>query len=340
MSEGMVDWLEGAGARRSSGSEYIMKCPWCMKRQHLYINSEPGVDSDGNDLPAGRFICFSCDEKSLSILKLVVEVDGIEWHEARKLLWAWRVGHIEFKRINPSATKATVAETKPERDGTLPPEFEPLWDGTKWLWPKYLTRRGLDRDLACRMGLGVCRSGEYVDRVIMPIVCPNGSSFTARSIKPDAYLRYKAGPNAGRLLYGWQGLDGTKDGLIVEGPFDCLAAYQAGIPSVALMGLRLRDEQLDMLASSKTKWTVMLDGSADALTSAARIARKLPGTRVAYCPAGRKDPGESTAEELRASYANSVPADEARLAALAAVEEERSQRPICTLGMRMRAIAW
>ena len=120
---------------------------------------------------------------------LIAELEGITLQKARAIMARWKLGTVKWHR-------EVFKETQQPDGDWLPAEFEPVFDGKRWLWPRYLDGR-TTREVAAKMGLGVCRSGEYAHRIILPIVCPAGCSFTARTIWPDETLRYKAGPGAG-----------------------------------------------------------------------------------------------------------------------------------------------
>lgn len=302
MSE-LESYLEAYGAKPGSGSEWQMDCPFCGKSSHLYVNSEPREDPyRGGELPAGRWICFRCSKKGLHFADVMAEIEGITFAEARSIIGGWSYSGINWRRDMFKNLR---------RDGKnnalldwLPPEFESVRD----VWPVYLNERGVPKPLAKRLGLGVCRSGEYKDRLIIPISCPGGRSFTARTLLKSERLRYKGGPGSGRLLFGYQSVDWWKGPIvIVEGAFDAMRVLQSYLPCVALMGKQIREHQLEMLRPlAARRFVIMLDN--DALRDAADVANKLWG-RATVATALETDPGDSSPEEIANSVATSVSAE-------------------------------
>lgn len=313
MTSDLQMYLEASGAKPSSNNEYVLDCPKCMKSGHLYVSTEPRDSADGRELPAGRFICFKCDFRGLSFAWLMVELDGVSLSTARNTIAKWKMGTVAWRRdaFRMAAGKAEAEKQSAAGDDDwLPAEFEPLFDGKRWLWPKYLTERKTSREVAARLKLGVCRSGEYAHRIILPIVCPAGRSFTGRTIWADEDLRYKSGPGAGQLLFGWQSLEGQDFAVIVEGPFDAMRVIEAGLPCVALLGKQLRAGQEAMLLSApRRNYVVMLD--ADAHDDALGIAKRLHG--MVSKPL-RKDPGDSTPAEVMAAFESAELPTQARIA--------------------------
>ena len=343
------DYLEAAGARRSSGGEWILDCPFCGKGGHLYVNADR---SEISEKPAGRWICFKCGEGSLAFPRLMAELEGTSLSEAR-MEWArMRVGKVASvssrfpPRINASVRpdkRERLAEPAtelpngvgpfelprgedPEPEGenpVLPPEYEPLFDGKRWLWPDYLNphgpecswrckgHRAVPRRLAAGLKLGLARSGEFNNRLIFPLDCPTGSGFTARSLLPEDMepIRYKSGPDAGRLCFGWSSTLGQTEVTVCEGPFDALRAIQAGLPAIAILGKRLRQQQRALLTRFE-RVIVMLDN--DARRDAADLAESLSGVvdRVLIAEV-RSDPGDATPEEVRAAFDAAAPWDSA-----------------------------
>lgn len=150
----------------------------------------------------------------------------------------------------------------------------------------------------------------------MPIRSPTVQSWTARAVAPEAFLRYKAGPGAGRLLFGWKQAQGAQTLVVNEGPYDAMAVRQTGLRAVALMGLQLREYQLQLIRAMKCKRIVwMLDATAvkDALTQ----AEKLPGESMIAAPLGFKDASEALekgqAVAIRQSVADAIPWGEAHM---------------------------
>lgn len=314
----LAAYLDSVGARPSAGSEMVLRCPFCSRSGHLYVNVEAGETWDGKKKPAGRWICFGCGEKSQDFARLMAELDSIPFREARATIAKWRLDGLKFIRPQDQVIM-------PEGQW-LPPEYESCDE----VWPKYLTRRNISRDIAKQFKLGVCRHHDKCDkckpsggcprnmanRIILPIECPGGRSFQGRAILPDMEPRYLSGENSGMLLFGWHTIAESDTAAVVEGPFDALKVAQAGIPVVALMGKDLRDPQAQMLRKRRRKYVVALDPmdkDALAIDNACDIAEQLGGEVVTLL---ETDPGDSTEAKIQHAFMHTIAPQAARLMAL------------------------
>lgn len=235
-------------------------------------------------------------------------------------------------RAKPGATAAvpardwldvfTAAAVAPVREDGSPvyrraSTFTPVFDGEAYTMPDYLLERGMTRRTAARFGIGFCEDHRYRGRIVLPIVCPAGVSFTTRAIDPENTLRYLSGPGAGQLIYGWPQLPAdAEEVVVVEGPFDTTSVYQAGLPVLGLMGKSLRESQVMMMRQRRFKrYVLMLDG--DALADAIRQAHLL-GSNVQVAAKltggsdGKQDPGNSTPEQIVTAYEGARPVEEVR----------------------------
>lgn len=318
MALDVEDYLLGRGGRKmrgSSGWQIELDCPACNKPRHLYAALEKRVRRVGGEdrvTNPGDFICMKCDYRG-KFVKLYAELEGIDKKEARMRLFRAggvreapvtrvraperRIGTLIEKptatlptsgkvpeREEPSTEAAIEPTVIPEQEKIntpLPGEFMSCWSGTKWRIPRYLNERQLSRSVLRTFNVGYCDSGPYSGRIILPIDCPEGKSFTSRAISPDEKLRYKAGAGAGRLLFGWTAAllrAGAGVPLVVcEGPFDALSIFQAGFPAVAMMGKRFKAEQVDMIIQFPADTVVMmLDGDAlkDAIIQAPELGNR------------------------------------------------------------------
>lgn len=304
----IASYLEGQGGRASAGNNWVMTCPFCDRRGHLYCTTEESEDWDGKKKPAGVWICFGCGEKSRDFAVLLAELEGVTFQEARATIGKWKLGGIKLRP--PSSV---VAKTPRAVDAAwLPPEYEPI-GATDAVWPKYLTARNITRQTALEFKLGICRRHDRCDqckpkgrgcpknmahRIILPIECPAGKSYQARAILAETQPRYLSGDNSGQLLFGWHTIAASDFAVIVEGPFDALKVYQAGLPSVALMGKDIRDPQVQMLRMRRRKYVVALDPLTKdklAIDSACKIAEMLGGLVVVGLAT---DPGDAPEQSI------------------------------------------
>lgn len=296
--------------RRSGGDNYQASCPFCGKAAHFYINVETGA-----------YICFKCEERGKSVAGIIAQVEGLTWERARALMMRRSV---VFRRKETTQSlqerirklRHVAAKEEPEAevavDFDLPPDFVPVHKDGKWNTPVYLKERGITKATADAWGMGFCRRGHFGGRLIIPVLCPNGKSFTARDTTGEQQPRYlnPKGADHGRLLCGWNMADKTGDLVLVEGPLDAVKMWQHGIPALALMGKELHGEQFAMLLKrypADTTVTVLLDPeeATAPYKAATRLLVRYTDVYVAKLPEGT-DPGDSTPEEARKAMDEAV----------------------------------
>lgn len=296
--------------RRSTGDELSADCPFCSKPGHFYIN----VDS-------GNYICFKCEQAGRGfrgLVKLVAEVEGVKTSVARRIISRQSV---EYKRREeqPSTLLERVAKLRgmeaQSDDGLvrapLPDEFIPVWrEGRGWRMPAYLRQRGITRDTARRWGLGYCDKGRYADRIVFPINCPHGQSFTARDATENQsqqpkYLNPK-GVDHGRLLYGWSTL-GDGDVILVEGPTDVLSLVQRGYEVLGLLGKSLHVEQMKLLLNLPRDKTFIIMLDPEETEAPYKVGKQLlcRFERVYVAGLPGVDPNEATREQTYHAYKKS-----------------------------------
>ncbi len=284
-------------AKPSAGDEWTALCPECRRWSKFYVN-----------IISGHFICFSCEFRGKSVIGLVANLEGLSHSDARAYVFR---NSVELRRkadlftlsdrvraIRPHAIVETADETEPVAV-ELPKVFKAVYDSGKWRLPPYLKKRRIKSATARAWGLGFCRVGHYAGRLIIPIVCPQGYSFTARDMTDEQEPKYLNPPDADhrRLLIGWNLARLTGDFAIVEGPLDALKLYQYDVSALALGGKTVHDEQLSMLLDlpSESAITVMLDG--EEKTAPYEVAGKLSAhftnIYIARLP-GKIDPGKAT----------------------------------------------
>ena len=333
----IFEWAESSlGKVRRRRASIEADCPFCGKAGHLYIHAEKGYfrcyakncGESGRDLSK---LIAETSGISLSEAKKSLFRQAVNFQTPRKERLSPSYGPAAASVRLRNGGASSVAENP---DGAnqgpsgpsipVPRSTVPVWDGDRWRMPKYLLARGVTRRIAARYNLGYCTdrlcsdaptpcnflAGEktcldfgrcrYADRIILPIECPAGQAFTARTVIPEERLRYLNPPfPKGRLLYGWkQAVKPEIEIVLVEGPFDAIRLASHGIASVAVMGLFLSPDQRDLLASVRfTAITIMLDYGV--VEDAYKMARSLSGLDslifIASLPAGC-DPGETDKE--------------------------------------------
>jgi DNA primase len=309
---------------REVGKSLEADCPFCGKKGHFYLHRERGY-----------FTCFArdCGVSGRSLIALIAKIEGVPISEVRERLFRETVSFSTSTRpATPEDTRGRILalQRRAERtergivDIPVPRATVPVWDGKRWRMPSYLSERQLTRRLAQRYGIGYCGDDlcsdapepctfpagrrtcieigrcRYAGRIILPFSCPNGRSFTARTMESEVEPKYLNPPGPkGRLLYGWVGVQPESEIVLVEGPFDALRLASYGLSALALMGISMTLTQLTLIASPRpVEVTVMLDANVE--REAVKIATNLLGVAGSVYLAkleGAKDPGDSTREQ-------------------------------------------
>jgi hypothetical protein len=143
--------------------------------------------------------------------------------------------------------------------------------------------------------VGVCLSGPYFGRIIVPMLAADGATWLGwigRAWRDDVDLKYRCsdGLDRGNLYNAAAiGEQTTEPVLVVEGIFDALALWP---DAVAVLGKPTPD-QLDMLAASPRPVVMALDGDAWEEGWALAHVLKLKGQRAG---AIRLPPGQDPDE--------------------------------------------
>lgn len=320
------EWVEDKldRARSSAGSEWTATCPCCGEFGGFYVNCDP----EGH----GPWVCFKCGRASKHFAWLVVEVEGCSYIDAVKLMFKHAVAFRRrdtaeslLDRIKGLRRAKESDEAAWDEDGAaglvdfpLPKEFKSVFHKGKWRVPTYLTKRGFARETLREWGVGYverCTYGKLrMDgRVIIPVECPNGRSFTARDVTDKSMPKYMnpTGADHALLLFGWKHCKLGSDFAVVEGPLDAMKLWQHGIPAVAFGGKALSKAQLAMLFEhpEDTVVTVMLDpdATANAYGVAAQLHLRFKDVYVAHIPptdedGNKLDPGASTKKQAHEWY--------------------------------------
>lgn len=133
------------------------------------------------------------------------------------------------------------------------------------------------------------------------LVAQWGRLVGATSTHTPKYMGTPAGIllDKSRVLFGsWKAeeiIRQTKQVILVEGSFDCLAAHSCGIPNVlALLGTSLSESQIRWIVARAQQVVLMLDSDKAGRAAAQRVAGQIEGrAQVLWAPIpGGKDPAE------------------------------------------------
>jgi DNA primase len=297
-----------AGVRDAGGNEWQADCPFCGKSNHFYINAE-----------SGNYYCFKCEERGRYLVGVIATVEGISREEAKGIIFRDAANFRRPRKEPLPDLQQRVQELRKgvdrgldrgEAAGCLPEAFTPVWDGVRFRTPRYLLDRGFTREAMMEFGMGLCNSGRYQGRVILPFGCPNGTSFTARDttghLKPK-YLNPK-GVDHGRLVYGWDQVKEKNEIALVEGPLDVVRLWEHGIWALGLLGKMLTRSKFALLCRlpSSTRVHVMIDPEErdSPYKIALQVAQHFREVRIALLPLGT-DPGSSTRSQVYKSIESS-----------------------------------
>lgn len=307
------EWIERSlpDLRINASGQAVGECPFCGKAGRFYCAVTGGK--------IGSYICFKCEEKGRNPSGLIAHVEGITRGEAMQLL----MKGAELFRRRQETPQSLLNKIRATRgleempDGELvdfgvPEYFTPIYSDKRknpWRFPAYLKERKVKRETAKEWGLGYCTKGYFGGRLVVPVSCPGGRSFTARDMSGELEPKYMnpQGADHSRLLLGWDKVKITSDIAIVEGPLDVIKAWQAGIPALALMGKNMSPDQAAMLRmkAADCAITLMLDPEeVDAPQDiAGLLSTYFAHVSIATMPAG-EDPGSLPPKRLRLAYRN------------------------------------
>jgi DNA primase len=275
-------------------------CPFCGKgKEHFSVHI--GAQK------LGKWHCFSCGEGSSNIFKLIAHLEGISEKEA--LSW-WLSNSketiVDQTRVENQIELLLRTSKRNDIDYPLPDGFVKI----KKRIPNMLRQRNIKSSTIRDFGLGFCKKGTYNNRIVFPINCPLGKSWTARTVLTGIVPKYWAGPRAGSLLFGWDvALKMQSNKLIVcEGPMDVLSLYQAGIPAVALMTKTISLAKAALIRNSARDICVILDS--EVKKEAVAVARMIGRAKIAFLEEG--DPGDNSSDILLDVLHNRIPIEKAR----------------------------
>jgi hypothetical protein len=140
---------------------------------------------------------------------------------------------------------------------------------------EYIDKR-VGIDLAVKLNVGFCATGDYANRIIVPVfdLHDNIIYFAARSIFPFLEPKIKNPPGFRKsILFNWNIAQKFSEIFIMEGIFGALTVYPYGI---ATLGKEITDEQIYQLLRSDIKIiNIVLDNNAipDAYKIADRICK-------------------------------------------------------------------
>ena len=279
----VIDWLEAnidsQIKHTGKGREVYMDCPYCGEVRHrFYVNLETLVCH-----------CHNCNW-SPTFLQLIQYVEGISFSRASAIFKDVKGNLMLPENISKDLVSNMFAEDLrkdlSKRAIPLPKEYTLLNPQKTNIMTrraiKYLNSRKITNKQIVDHKMGFCMSGEYKNRVIIPIT-ENGELrfWVARAISPDVKMKEKSPSDADYQISKSEvifNIDRAAKkyhaAVISEGIFDSLSWGDIGI---SLLGKSLYQEQLNILLDYRELLTdglyIALDW--DARDKATEMAEKL-----------------------------------------------------------------
>jgi len=295
----------------SSDKEFNVDCPNCGDQEHFDFS-----------VAKQRGKCWKCDW-GCNGLQFIMAVEACDRATAMRIvrervrIFGTDTDLDALKRAIDTAAVRVIPD--PEIiSHDLPKQYKPIFNKRtmKAAMPIYLKDRGIEVKTAMRFKLGLCQGGRYGGRVIVPVHCAGVRSFIARDVTGTSNKKYLNPPDASfsHLLFNYDHCRESDMITLVEGAFDVMKLWQAGIDAIALFGKSLGDGQLALLLDSRIeKVRIMLDD--DAYKKSLEVSKALGALfeiELIELPAGR-DPADLSRKEAQACMLKSRPAATAEL---------------------------
>jgi DNA primase len=275
--------------RRSGRDQYRGRCP---------IHRGEGPEAFHANLSRNIFHCFSCGAGG-SVLDFISAIDGCSLREAALRL--------QQETFPAGETAIPCGKQLVTKKGATPAPLRFALRGVDTAHA-YLMTRGIARSTAQEFGVGVYSgAGIFSGRLVIPIHNQHGVlvAYCGRAVDGSTpRYRFPPGFAKSELLFNFHRAAAAHKPavVVVEGFFDCLQLYQAGVRSVvALMGSALYESQQRLLLERFRQVILMLDGDAAGRRATIEIAARLRP----HCPvqvidlASDLQPDQMTSQQIR-----------------------------------------
>jgi hypothetical protein len=242
-------WIEGKNVSKDSIN---IKCPFCDDHSNhlgIFYNDD-------------KYSCWKCRTKG-TISYLFSRLFGLTKNECDELI---KSNTVSFKESAVSIIENMIKSTQsidisiPTEVG-LPEYFEVINKTIKCdLLQSYLKRRKLSIDTLIEHDCGICRVGDYMNRLIIPVVFKGRIvSFQAADMTGKAKVKYKTANNEiNQYLYNYDNV--YNEMIITEGILDCWAVKDG---AVASFGTHITDRQKELILNKNLKRLIFCwDGDA------------------------------------------------------------------------------
>lgn len=276
-----------------SGSEIHICCPVCGEtRYRLYIN-----------LTTGQVYCHNCQFKG-TVVNLIQFIEGISYTAARERFNVIKGNIILPDNVEDALEKRLMRVPEVQkRSVPLPEEFQLISSSTNMVAQRaerYLAKRGITQKQIDQHHIGVCATGQYANRIIIPIYQEGKLKFwVARAMSSEVKLKERSPSNSfyqyskSEVIFNLdRAANKYHSAVISEGIFDALSWGSIGI---SLLGKSLYDAQFNLLLSYRDQLSeglyVALDADAerDAMVMAKVLSSFFP-VKIIRIPSEFDDP--------------------------------------------------
>lgn len=285
-----------------SSQEIYMDCPFCGKRNKLYIS------------PEGRWICFRCENRGGSVTSFVVQYEECTYKEARQIL---KENHYRessrsifanhkdngslFEALATLDTKKAKAQAK--KCPNIPSNLKFLkieWNNPEaysYLW--YLYKRGVTPEQVQAYNIGYVKSGEVKrtnnkplhieNSVVFPTYNQQGKMvyWNTRSIELHPFIKSinaMSEPNQYSrkdVVWNMNKIHSNSYMVICEGVFNALTSSVGPYTGIATFGKAITDSQVQLMKKLNPKrYYIFLDN--DAKDQELKLAKRLKQTGIDY----------------------------------------------------------
>jgi len=224
----------------TSGDELRCLCPF----------HPDNISSFSLNIRKGKWICFAgCGQGDLISL-----IQKFEQCSRQKAIKIFNSGNVILSTVEKQMFFLNKENKKEDelKKIRLPSEFRLIEKESDC--PKYLLNR-LDFSTIKRFGLGICKTGQYKNRIIIPVKLYNEVyGFVARDYtqneKVKRYL-YPVNFKPSYILFNYDNIFNNSYVILVEGVFDCMKLVEYGYNVVCTFGAKISTQQLNLLLQAK-----------------------------------------------------------------------------------------
>jgi len=291
---GIEYWITGKNVTQGWVN---IQCPFCDDHSnHLGINHITELYS-----------CWKCGAKG-HFIDLLTELTGLSYTICKEMVTdsttSFKVRPLD-KITDILQGEFTQPKVDVEVHCVLPKRFEPITEDIySPLLESYEKRRNIARSTLVAHSCGICRSGEYMNRMIIPVVHDSKLvAYQAADMSGFAELKYRSSPlSMGNINDYFLGYDEIEVGgrmIVVEGSLD---KFRVGEEAVAAFTSSLSKEQIKLIiARELNELYICFDCELKAYFKAKKEAEEfrayIPTVEILRLPFGQ-DPNEAGREKI------------------------------------------